>query len=377
MSEETKYAPPVELYKALRAARTDMIDVGKSGRNEFDRYDYSSLHDYIKATDDALAKHGLIMIVSKVTPEWSTSFSPKMPARVVVHIDASIVHCDSGQSIELEGWGEAFDKGDKALYKAITGARKYVIACGFNIYTGDDPETESVPEPEARNPYREQQRQREPERPADPPQENPVEKAINARPTAAELASYLLTLTGKHPVKENAQRWKEIGVAVKKRLAAVDWDDAQKAIVEAVLDGVRAQLKPAGQPESNAVADTATKPAAEAKGDPSKAPSFERLAGWVDQMESPAALADVVTSLESSAKFIDLRANPVAMAKAVVYALDKLNRHTDDQSWPFDECSKAGQVIIAIRDKYALDADSIETFGGGPETATPEAAAAG
>ena len=35
------------------------------------------------------------------------------------------------------------DKGDKALYKAKTGALKYFLADNFMVATGDDPETES------------------------------------------------------------------------------------------------------------------------------------------------------------------------------------------------------------------------------------------
>jgi hypothetical protein len=142
--------PQVELFKAIRAARTEVKAVGESGHNDFDNYDYSTLGDYITACDGAMAKHGLLLFVLNITPEWSTSHSQKMPARVVVHVTGELVHAATGQSIRAEGWGEAFDKGDKALYKAITGARKYLIACLFNIYTGDDPETESVEDGDVR-----------------------------------------------------------------------------------------------------------------------------------------------------------------------------------------------------------------------------------
>ena len=39
--------------------------------------------------------------------------------------------------------GEGIDKGDKAGYKAYTGALKYYFANTFMVATGDDPETES------------------------------------------------------------------------------------------------------------------------------------------------------------------------------------------------------------------------------------------
>ncbi len=327
-------------------------------------YSYCTLDAIFEAVRPALSKHGLALR-HVVTKENCT-------------IVEAVLSFGAGEEIRSGPLPiPNFDGDMQALGSGLTYARRYTVTALLGICAEEDDDAQQTPPRGSDNPYRDEQRQRERQQAADPPKENPIEKAINARATAAELSTYLLQLIGKHPVKENAQRWKEIGVAVKKRLATCGWPEAQQATVEAVLEGVRAQLKPAAQPASSSVSDSATPPATEAKGDPSKAPSFERLAGWVDQMESAAALADVVKSLESSAKFIDLRANPVAMAKAVVYALDKLNRHTDDQSWPFDECSKAGQEIIAIRDKYALDADSIETFGGGPEPATPEAAAAG
>jgi hypothetical protein len=39
--------------------------------------------------------------------------------------------------------GEGIDKGDKAGYKAYTGALKYYLANTFMVATGDDPEKES------------------------------------------------------------------------------------------------------------------------------------------------------------------------------------------------------------------------------------------
>ena len=42
--------------------------------------------------------------------------------------------------------GEALDKGDKAGYKAYTGALKYYLANTFLVATGDDPEKDSPSE---------------------------------------------------------------------------------------------------------------------------------------------------------------------------------------------------------------------------------------
>lgn len=356
MSETMEIIQHANIDEALLAAQAEFPEIPKDRENPHFKSRYSTLDAIKTATRGPLNKHGILQT------ERTEQINGRLIVTAILRHAASQTELSNAVSIDeaatVQGIGSQ-----------ITYLRRYSVAPLLGICSDEDDDGNLG----SQEPRRREQRERQPAAKAaeQPPQENPIEKAVNARATAAELSTYLLQLIGKHPVKENVQRWKEIGVAVKKRLATCGWPEAQQATVEAVLEGVRAQLKPAAQPASSSVPDSATPPATEAKGDPSKAPSFERLAGWVDQMESAAALADVVTSLESSVKFVDLRANPVAMAKAVVYALDKLNRHTDDQSWPFDECSKAGQTIIAIRDKYALDADSIETFGGGPEPATP------
>ena len=50
---------------------------------------------------------------------------------------------DSGEMIDGTYHGAGEDKGDKAIYKAITGALKYILTTSFLIPTGDDPENET------------------------------------------------------------------------------------------------------------------------------------------------------------------------------------------------------------------------------------------
>ena len=52
----------------------------------------------------------------------------------------------SGLRARPSGPGEAIDKGDKAGYKAFTGALKYYLANTFMVATGDDPEKDSPQE---------------------------------------------------------------------------------------------------------------------------------------------------------------------------------------------------------------------------------------
>jgi hypothetical protein len=49
---------------------------------------------------------------------------------------------DSGETISFQSVGTGADSGDKAAYKAATGALKYALLTGFLIPTGDDPEAD-------------------------------------------------------------------------------------------------------------------------------------------------------------------------------------------------------------------------------------------
>ncbi len=49
---------------------------------------------------------------------------------------------DSGEEIVAKVAGQGLDPGDKAPYKAMTGALKYALLQSFLLATGDDPEDE-------------------------------------------------------------------------------------------------------------------------------------------------------------------------------------------------------------------------------------------
>lgn len=50
---------------------------------------------------------------------------------------------ETGETISFQSIGTGADSGDKAAYKAATGALKYALLTGFLIPTGDDPEADS------------------------------------------------------------------------------------------------------------------------------------------------------------------------------------------------------------------------------------------
>ena len=63
-------------------------------------------------------------------------------ARVVMAYTFTDV--DSGEEVIAKVAGQGLDPGDKAPYKAMTGALKYALLQSFLLATGDDPEDERL-----------------------------------------------------------------------------------------------------------------------------------------------------------------------------------------------------------------------------------------
>jgi hypothetical protein len=92
--------------------------------------------------------------------------------------------------------GEGQDRGDKAFYKADTGARKYALANLFNLATDDDPETDSpetVPPRQPAPPV--QKRESQPQPPAKPSGAPPTQDAA-PKSDMAEIARHQVQMKG-------------------------------------------------------------------------------------------------------------------------------------------------------------------------------------
>lgn len=142
--------PPVNLYKALHNARKQMGLVAHSGENKFDHYSYAKLSDYLNEIQPALNANDLILLSEPGEPSWGTRTTKAGGTEIVCRVPVSmqLIHAPTGDMIVATVLGEGQDRGDKAYYKALTGARKYLIASIFNLATAEDPEVDSHDEPE-------------------------------------------------------------------------------------------------------------------------------------------------------------------------------------------------------------------------------------
>lgn len=147
MSETPQHLP--SLVRKLAAVMGEVERIPKSGRNDFHKYDYATEADIVAAVRKGLAERG-VMIVHKVdalTWRQSTKSSGEPASPIAtVHVTFSAIDGDSGETLVVaQTVGEGQDSGDKAVYKALTGALKYAILKLFLIPTGHDPEASKKP----------------------------------------------------------------------------------------------------------------------------------------------------------------------------------------------------------------------------------------
>jgi hypothetical protein len=142
----------LNLREKFAEVRRRLGYIRKRGHNERHNYSYVMAADLAGSVGDILAELGIVVIpqlqsISTETPRSST----ERIARIVMNY--RFVDARSGEELTVRVAGEGADTGDKALYKAMTGALKYALLQSFLLASGDDPEDEredmrNVPGPE-------------------------------------------------------------------------------------------------------------------------------------------------------------------------------------------------------------------------------------
>lgn len=135
-----------KISQALHQVMSSVGYIQKTGKNAFHGYKYAGEADLLEKLRPAMLEAGLLLIPS------ITSVSPIDDHGVTtVQLEYSLVHKDGDVwPFKIGAAGQGGDKnkngvGDKGLYKAITGANKYLLFKLFQIETGDDPENEAPP----------------------------------------------------------------------------------------------------------------------------------------------------------------------------------------------------------------------------------------
>ena len=130
---------------AVRKALRDLGILKREGQNNFDKYRYFSEAQYKQLFTELFSFNGLELKFDELeygifegTEKQSNGRMPK--------IKFTLFDIETGFGEDTTITGEGMDKGDKAGYKAYTGALKYYLANTFMVATGDDPEKDSPEE---------------------------------------------------------------------------------------------------------------------------------------------------------------------------------------------------------------------------------------
>lgn len=135
---------PSNLARKLAAVMALLAPIIKEGWNDYHRYSYAKEAQFMEAIRGHLATAGVMLTTSVEKQEVQPGFGKdKNEAMTLVSTLHTFVDSETGESWAIKGQGQGMDKGDKGLYKAITGATKYALWKNFLIPVNDDPENEA------------------------------------------------------------------------------------------------------------------------------------------------------------------------------------------------------------------------------------------
>jgi len=133
--------PELNLREKFAEVRRRLGYIRKRGHNERHNYSYVMAADLAGSVGDILAELGVVVIpqLQSISTETPRSSNERI-ARIVMNY--RFVDARSGEELTVRVAGEGADTGDKAPYKAMTGALKYALLQSFLLASGDDPEDE-------------------------------------------------------------------------------------------------------------------------------------------------------------------------------------------------------------------------------------------
>jgi hypothetical protein len=147
-SNDAGFAPPMfaqlTLRQKLALVRRRLGYIQKRGLNEVHSYRYVTAADIAGAVGDILAELGVVVLprLESISHEPARNGRSEAEHLARVVMAYTFTDVDTAEEITVKVAGEGLDAGDKAPYKAMTGALKYALLQSFLLATGDDPEDE-------------------------------------------------------------------------------------------------------------------------------------------------------------------------------------------------------------------------------------------
>lgn len=187
------------VVEALSAVMGDVQAVGKTGRNEAQKYNFRGVDAVVNAVGPALRTHGVVVVpieASVIEERYTTKSGTAMKG-----VTATVTfrfYGPAGDHIDAQVCGESSDSGDKAVPKAHSVAYRTMLLQALCIPT-DEPDPDEDSHERAASP------QRAARRPAAPP---PVAAPTpeGTKVISAAQLTRLHTIAGKHGLSTHAAK---------------------------------------------------------------------------------------------------------------------------------------------------------------------------
>lgn len=143
MAEEEITANTTSLVKELLLIQKELDKIEKDGKNNRQGFEYVSEAQVKAKLQNKLADHGIMIIPHyEVLNTW-TNQTNKGNTMNYVSVMGKFKLTNGTEEFIGSMPGIGMDSGDKAIYKAETGAQKNFLMQLFLMSTGDDPENDS------------------------------------------------------------------------------------------------------------------------------------------------------------------------------------------------------------------------------------------
>ncbi len=132
----------LNLYQKLNLIKKEFGALEKDGHNAFHGYKYITAGQVMHRLRDLCVLHGVFISASCKTVTHEAL--PKEGLLTSIMMEYTIVDVDdlAAVPIVVQVPGSGADKGDKGIYKALTGNYKYFATGMFQLSTDDDPEND-------------------------------------------------------------------------------------------------------------------------------------------------------------------------------------------------------------------------------------------
>ncbi len=142
-----------ELFKKLLQVQQRLKPIAETGKNTYQRYTCATALDILEPVKRTCNELGLFIYLDVTSSEIE-------PGKARCTVKLTAVDCETGESLSINSYGYSEDwsykenraTGDKAIYKAITGATKYAVREMFLLGSTDDPEKEEMKQPSRSTP---------------------------------------------------------------------------------------------------------------------------------------------------------------------------------------------------------------------------------